>query len=137
MERQAAIKLWSQSISIINIIMIFTIPCQEGMEILSIFTILYQKCLSLKSWNHAPHMGLAWMNHAKPMPWADFRWSKTLIWPPYKGMQLCYMMLIIGENTLVYCFLKAIIVLNSTAASKKSLSGRKILREYRGVKVSA
>ena len=49
-------------------------------------------------------------------------------------MQLCYMMLIIGENTLVYCFLKVIIVLNSTAASEKSLSGSEILRKYRGVK---
>ena len=107
------------------------------MEILSIFTILYQLQSIFKSWKHAPIMDLACIKTWKPMPNAKLRLPQSPIITPIKRIQLCYMMLIIGENTLVYCFLKAIIVLNSTAASKKSLSGRKILREYRGVKVSA
>ena len=107
------------------------------MEFLSIFTILYQNGDIIKSWKHAPIMDFACIKTWKPMPNAKLRLPRSSIITPIKRIQLCYMMLIIGENTLVLRLLKVIIVLNSTATSKKSLSGRKILREYRGVKVSA
>ena len=76
------------------------------MEFLSIFTILYQNGDIIKSWKHAPIMDFACIKTWKPMPNAKLRLPRSSIITPVKRIQLCYMMLIIGENTLVLRLLK-------------------------------
>ncbi len=61
-------------------------------------------------------MGLTCIKHGKSMHRAWLREAESLIARQHEPVQHCYMMLIIGCNSLVISVLKVIIILNSVAA---------------------
>ncbi len=64
-------------------------------------------------------MGLYGATHAKPMHGACYREPESWIIVRIKALEVCYMMLIIGQNTLVRTILRDIIVINSVAVRFK------------------